>query len=85
MFYKYNIMSLLVTYTSTLPENLMKWVNTIAKKHKTTKKHIIIEALLNYRQQINKAELAKTFKKAATDKEIIAMAEEGLQDYIDQL
>ncbi len=78
-------MSLLVTYTSTLPENLMKWVNTIAKKHKTTKKRIIIEALLNYRQQINKAQLAETFKKAAKDKEIIAMSEEGMEDYLDQL
>lgn len=78
-------MSLLVTYTSTLPENLMKWVNIIAKKHKTTKKRIIIEALLNYRQQISKAELAETFCKAAQDREIVAMAEEGLEDYLSQL
>lgn len=75
----------MITYTSTLPENLMSWLKNTAQEQKTTKKQIIVEALNNFRQHLKKQKLADTFKKAAKDKEIIAMAEDGLDDYIEQL
>lgn len=75
----------MVTYTSTLPESLMKWLDETAKEKKITKKQIILEALSNYRQQQKRQKLAETFKKASMDKEVLAMGEEGLDDYIEHL
>lgn len=78
-------MSSLITYTSTLPTNLIQWLDSTAKENKTTKKQIIVEALMQYRQHLKKKALEETFKKAAKDKEILAMAEEGLEDYLENL
>lgn len=77
--------SSLITYTSTLPKNLVTWLDSTAKAKKTSKKNIIVEALLQYRQHLIKQELASTFKKASQDKEILAMAEEGMDDYLQNL
>lgn len=75
----------MVTYTSTLPEGLMKWLDETAKEKSVTKKQIILEALNNFRQQLKRQKLAETFKKASKDSEILAMSEEGLDDYLEQL
>lgn len=77
--------SSLITYTSTLPKNLVVWLDSTAKKQKTSKKNIIVEALSQYRQHLIKQEMASGFRKAAQDKEILAMAEEGMDDYLENL
>lgn len=74
-----------IPYTSTLPPFLMRWLEETAKKQKVAKKSIIVQALMNFRDTCKKREMAKDFKRMAKDPEIIAMAEEGMDDYLNQL
>lgn len=78
-------MSSQISYTSTLPASLMKWLTQISMQHKTTKKAIIVHALSLYQDECKKKELAAGFRRAAQDPEILAMADEGLEDSLEQL
>jgi hypothetical protein len=64
---------------------LMLWLDNHAKKNKITKRAVIENALKIYKNDMTKKELKECFKKVAQDVEIIKMAEEGLEDYNDQL
>jgi len=46
------------------------------------KYQIIEKALQIYLYQLNRAEYVKSYKMAATDSNILEMAEEGMEDYI---
>jgi hypothetical protein len=74
-----------VTYTSTLSLDLMQWIESMVAKYHCSKKHLIETALLQYKEQTKKQELIATFKQASQDKEILSLAEEGLDDYILQI
>lgn len=78
-------MSSAITYTSNLSAGLMNWLQEYAQKKGVTKRNIIEEALKRYQQELKKRELASSFKRAALDLETRGMAEEGLEDYNDQL
>lgn len=78
-------MSLNITYTSTLPKPLMKWLNNYAKQNKLAKNEVIEKALKEYQHQLKKAALESSFKRANKDIEMHQMAEEGLSDYLEQL
>ncbi|MCF7830582.1 hypothetical protein K9M41_01110, partial [Candidatus Gracilibacteria bacterium] len=70
---------------STLPISLMEWINNLAKKNKSTKKEIIVTALENYKDQIKRESLAESFERASKDPEMKIMAEEGLDDTLNQI
>ena len=74
-----------IVFTSTLSSNLMAWITNYANKEKTTKRAIIEQALKVYQEKIRKDELKETFKRAAKSPEIVKMAEEGMDDYEEQL
>ncbi|MBI2634591.1 CopG family transcriptional regulator [Candidatus Peregrinibacteria bacterium] len=63
----------------------MHWLDDTAKKRKSTKKQIIVEALVQYKVNAKKAEFTAGFKRAAKDPEMLTMAEEGMDDYLNQL
>lgn len=71
-----------VTYTSKLPDTLLKELETVANKLKTSKKDVIETALKQYFERIRKAEYIASFKRAKGDQEVTDLAEEGLEDYI---
>ncbi len=73
------------TFTSTLPDGLLEKLNTMAQKLMIPKNKIIERALTIYLDQMNRAEYVKSYKKAATDENILDMAEEGMEDYFKQL
>jgi metal-responsive CopG/Arc/MetJ family transcriptional regulator len=75
----------MITFTSTLPEELLAKLNEVAKRHAVPKNRLIEKALRIYLDQLNRAEYVKSFKKAAGDENLLSMAEEGMEDYLKQL
>ena len=75
----------MTTFTSTLPDNLMKMLSDKAKALKLPKNKLIEKALEIYLDQLNKVEYIKSYKKADDDEDILTMAEEGMQEYFKQL
>lgn len=63
----------------------MSWLTNQAKKENVTKRAIIEQALIAYRDKAREGDLKETFKRASKDKEILEMAEEGMEDYREQL
>lgn len=75
----------MTTYTSSLPDDLLKRLSEIAKELKLPKNKLIENALTHYLDDINKAQYAKSFQKVAQSKEMMELAEEGLPDYVKTL
>lgn len=75
----------MTTFTSSLPEELLKRLNEKAKKLAVPKNKIIEKALNIYLDQLTRAEYIKSYKQAGSDAEIMEIAEEGMTDYFKQL
>lgn len=73
------------TFTSTLPDALLKQLNDAAKKLKLPKNKLIEKALTIYLDQIKRAEYIQSYKKAGQDSDIMAIAEEGMENYFKQI
>jgi len=73
------------TFTSTLPEDLLKQLSEKAKALSLPKNKLIENALRLYLEHLEKAEYIKSYKQASTDKDILSIAEEGMEDYLNQL
>ena len=74
-----------IVFTSTLSANLMSWLSSYARKKKSTKRAVIEQALKAYQKKTKKEELKETFIRASKDPEMTEMAEEGMDDYEEQL
>lgn len=72
-------------FTSTLPDDVFQHLNEKAKKLSLPKNKIIERALRVYLDQLNRAEYVKSYQRAAGDKDILAIAEEGIADYFKQM
>lgn len=75
----------MITFTSTLPDELIDKLNAMAAKLSMPKNKLIEKALSIYLDQLNRAEYVKSFKAAEEDNNILDMAEEGMEDYLKQL
>jgi predicted transcriptional regulator len=75
----------MTTFTSTLPDDILKRLNDMAIKLSLPKNKIIEKALLIYLDQLNRAEYIKSYKQAGKDDDILLIAEEGMEDYLKQL
>jgi len=71
-----------ITFTSTLPEKILKQLNHHAELLKSKKNKIIEQALRKYFEDHRKNEFIQSFKRASKDEEMISMAEEGIADYL---
>jgi metal-responsive CopG/Arc/MetJ family transcriptional regulator len=72
-------------FTSTLPDDLLNALAEKAGKLSMPKNKLIENALRLYLEHLEKAEYIKSYKKAADDRDILAIAEEGMEDYFRQL
>jgi hypothetical protein len=81
MFYIYNM----ATYTSTLPDDLLKLLELKAKELSIPKNKLIEKALSIYLDQLNRAAYLKSYKEMAKDADLTEIAEEGMMDYFKQL
>ncbi len=75
----------MATFTSTLPDNLLQQLTEKANAMSLPKNKLIETALRLYLQHLEKAEYVKSYRQASEDKDILLMAEEGLEDYFRQL
>ncbi len=75
----------MATFTSTLPDEILKQLSEQAKKLSLPKNKIIERALSIYLDQLKKAEYIRSYRQAASDTDILSMAEEGMEDYFEQL
>ena len=73
------------TFTSSLPESLLKMLEEKAKQLSVPKNKLIERALSLYLDQLNRAEYAKSYSQMAKDTDLLALAEEGMKDYLQQL
>ncbi|MHA6281258.1 ribbon-helix-helix domain-containing protein [Salinimicrobium sp. CAU 1759] len=73
------------TFTSSLPQDLLDKLNSEAKKRGVAKNRLIEKALRIYLDQLNRAEYARSYSKAGKDQEIMAIAEEGMEAYLQDL
>lgn len=74
-----------VVFTSTLSPKVMNWLNAYSKDQKITKREVIEQAILLYKENLIKKEMAASFQQAANDQEILEIAEEGMEEYHDQI
>lgn len=70
----------MTTFTSTLPEELIRKLNEMAGKLTMPKNKIIEKALQIYLDQLTRAEYVKSYKQAGDDTNILNIAEEGMDD-----
>ena len=75
----------MATFTSTLPDKLLELLAQKAKALSLPKNKLLEAALKLYLGHLEKAEYIKSYKTAAADKDILALAEEGMEDYLKQL
>ena len=75
----------MVTFTSTLPEDVFKKLNEISGKLAVPKNKIIVKALRLYMDHITRAEYIKSYKQSDDDQDILRIAEEGMEDYLKQI
>ncbi len=75
----------MATFTSTLPDSLLKLLDEKALELSMPKNKLIEKALSIYLDQLNKAEYLRSYKKMSKDADILSIAEEGLEDYFKQL
>ncbi len=73
------------TFTSSLPNDLFEKLDAIAKQYGIAKNKIIEKSLQIYLDQLNRAEYAKSYKHAGQDKNVMAVAEEGMEAYLKNL
>jgi len=73
------------TFTSTLPDDLIQTLRAKAESYSMPMNKLIEKALRIYLDQLNRAEYVKSYKKAADDDDIMAIAEEGMEEYLKQL
>jgi predicted transcriptional regulator len=75
----------MTTFTSSLPDDLLRQLEEISKSMKLPKNRLIEKALRIYLDQLNKAEYIKSYKQLADDTDILQIAEEGMEEYMSQL
>ena len=75
----------MATFTSSLPDELLAKLAEMAKELKMPKNKIIEKALELYLIEIEKAQYAKSYRRAAKDKDTLLIAEEGMADYFKML
>ena len=73
------------TFTSTLPDDLFTKLGEKARNLSIPKNKLIENALRLYLEHLEKAEYIQSYRQASSDKDILSMAEEGMEDYLRQL
>ncbi len=75
----------MITFTSSLPDRLLRRLDKIAKELDVPKNKLIESALRVYLDQVNRSEYVTSYKKAGQDEDIMSIAEEGMAEYLSNL
>jgi len=71
----------MITFTSTLPEDVIAKLNKLSATLKVPKNKIIERALNRYIEQVERQMFIKSYQDLADDPDIFNVAEEGIEDY----
>lgn len=71
----------MATFTSSLPDHLLKDLSDRARELKIPKNKLIQKALEYYLEKLDRASFLNSYKKMADDPEHLLMAEEGIEDW----
>ena len=74
----------MVTFTSSIPDDLSKQLNEKAKALSLPKNKLIENALRLYIEHLERAEYVRSYKQSSADQGILILAEEGMADYLKQ-
>ena len=72
----------MANYTSSLPDSLLTQLSEMAQKLKVPKNQIIERALNKYLTEVERQLYIRSFKQLSGDIDILAMAVEGMEDYV---
>lgn len=77
----------MATFTSSLPDSLLQLLEEKAKELELSmpKNKLIEQALLLYLDHLNRASYIRSYNQMAEDADLLAIAEEGMVDYFEQL
>ena len=75
----------MATFTSTLPDDLLNLLNEKASALSLPKNKLIENALRLYLEHLEKAEYIRSYKQASNDDNILLLAEEGMEEYLEQI
>jgi hypothetical protein len=75
----------MATFTSSLPEELLRQLEEKASELSIPKNKLIERALTMYLDHLNRADYIRSYKHMSDDTDLITMAEEGMTDYLKQL
>lgn len=75
----------MATFTSTLPDDLLRLLAEKAKALSLPRNKLIENALRLYLEHLDRAEYIRSYKMAAEDEGILGIAEEGIENYLRQL
>ena len=75
----------MITFTSSLPDPLIKKLNDASIKLKLPKNKLIEKALEIYLDQVNRAEYVASYKEAGQSTDMMSIAEEGMAEYLTQI
>lgn len=73
------------TFTSSLPDHLLSRLDQMAQRLNLPKNKLIERALEIYLDQLNRAEYVKSYQRAAKDPDVLAIAEEGMTEYLKRI
>jgi metal-responsive CopG/Arc/MetJ family transcriptional regulator len=68
-------------FTISLPSSLLRLLEEKAIEMGVDKNILIEKALNNYLDELNRNEYIKSFKRMRNDKDLLAISEEGMDDY----
>ena len=75
----------MATFTNSLPDDLLHLLEEKAKELSMPKNKLIEQALRLYLDHLNRAAYVRSYKQMAEDTDLLAIAEEGMSDYLKQL
>lgn len=71
----------MITFTSTLPDEIIAKLNKLAETLKVPKNKIIERALTRYIEEIERQMFIRSYQQLADDPDLLNLAEESLEDY----
>ena len=74
-----------IIFTNNLSSDLMRWMEKYSANQKITKRAVLEKALTEFRESVRRKEYADSFKRASLDMDMKNMAEDGMDDYFEQL
>ncbi len=72
-----------VSYSSTLPAELMKMLEFYADKMDMPKNQLIEASIRHYLTRLKRAEYIRSFQRVGEDEEQVQLAEEGMEEFLE--